>query len=246
MNNKYLRITFLVVQSLALLVGIVCCVFGLVKTPNISLNDPYLTTAIRLVVLIVATVTYYKTSSSVANQGGLFMMVCIFTVTLSELRILSDFSALIHFGFIPQNILARIILFTQFMIYVTLIGYAIYYQNNEYVLINRFLLLGIAAAFFLALMSPYSQDLHKLWSMSTPLILLTLLTAVTIITNLFLAFSEPTSAGAVKHMSIIFMIIGNYMLVAFGNPVVSIVGTSLFVIGCAVEIITVLRTSVIL
>ncbi len=246
MNNKILRLAFLILQSVFTLVGIGCCVYGLVMTEFININDPYLTTAIRLIVIFVATVTYYKSSSTIVNQSGIFMMLSLFLVNIAELRIIHDFAVLSGMLFMPGRVFVRFMIFLQCMIHVSLIGYGIYYQTNEYISINRYALLGTAASIFIAVMVPASQDLGTLWTMTAPFIVLNSLALVTVVTHMILAFSEPTSMGTLRHLSTVLMVIGNYLVVAYANPFITIVGTGLFTIGGILAVIITLRTTVIL
>jgi len=141
----------------------------------------------------------------------------------------------------------RLQLFAQFMIYFLMAGYAINYQNNDHSAVSRFMMLGSAACLFLSLLIPATQDINGVWTLRAPYILFTTFCVVSILTNIILAASEPTTSGVFRHISTILMLVGNYASIMFNEDfTISMVGSGLFFIGGILCMILTLRNSILL
>ena len=247
MNNKFLRIAIILLQMLAIAAEIAICIYGIVIVENASDSYPFLATVVRIVVILLVTIAYYKTSVSKINPGNMFIISCLFFLTLSELGILSYFTRISGWSFIPPRALVRTIMASQFMVYFSLIGYALQYQTNEHSSVVRMLILGILAVAFLTVILPASQEVSKLWDKKAPLVMLSALAFTAIISNLILAFSETTKVGALRHTATILMLAGNFITAVFdGLFVYTVIGSTLFVVGGVITMVITLRNSVIL
>lgn len=246
MNSKVLRILVLLLQLLCFLASIGVCVYGIVIAEETDDSYTYIAAVARLVVILLVTVSYYKSSVSNINPGNAFIILALFFLTVSELRVLSYFTALSGWSILPPRVSVRLQMFSQFMLMFLLIGYAIHYQNNEHSSISRFLALGSAAVLFISIMLPATQDIEGIWKMSAPFWVLCILSGTALFTQLMLSFTEPTTAGRLRNLAILLMIVGNGLSFVFDAFAATIIGSSLFLLGGFITMIVTLRNSVIL
>ena len=246
MNNKALRVLILLLQILCFIASIGVCVYGIVIIENADDSYAYMAEVVRLVVILLVTVSYYKSSISNINPGNAFIILALFFLTVSELRVLSYFTTLSGWSILPPRVSVRLQMFSQFMLMFLLIGYAIHYQNNEHSSISRFLALGTAAVLFISIMLPATQDIEGIWEMSAPFWVLVILSGTALFTQLILSFTEPTATGRLRNLAILLMIVGNSLSFIFDSFALTIVGSSIFLLGGFITMVVTLRNSVIL
>ena len=246
MNSKALRILVLLLQLLCFLASIGVCVYGIVIAEETDDSYTYMAAVVRLVVILLVTVSYYKSSVSNINPGNAFVILALLFLTVSELRVLSYFTALTGWSIIPPRMSVRLQMLSQFMLMFLLIGYAIHYQNNEHSSITRFLALGSAAVLFISIMLPATQDIEGIWEMSAPFWVLCILSGTALFTQLMLSFTEPTATGRLRNLAILMMIVGNGLSFVFDAFASTIIGSSIFLLGGFITMIVTLRNSVIL
>ena len=246
MNNKALRVLVVILQIISFLASISVCIFGIVKIEETSESYTYMASVVRLVVILLVTVAYYKSSVSNINPGNAFIILALFFLTVSELRVLSYFTTLTGVSILPRRVSIRLQMFSQYMLMFLLIGYAIHYQNNEHSSISRFLALGSAAVLFISIMLPATQDIEGIWKMTAPLWVLCILSGTALFTQLVLSFTEPTATGRLRNLAILLMIVGNGFSFVFDNFAFTIIGSTLFLLGGFITMIVTLRNSVIL
>ena len=246
MNSKALRILVLLLQLLCFLASIGVCVYGIVLAEETDDSYTYMAAVVRLVVILLVTVSYYKSSVSNINPGNAYVILALLFLTVSELRVLSYFTALSGWSILPPRVSVRLQMFSQFMLMFLLIGYAIHYQNNEHSSLTRFLALGTAAILFISIMLPATQDIEGIWKMSAPFWVLCILSGTALFTQLILSFTEPTAMGRLRNLAILMMIVGNglsFVIDAFAS---TIIGSSVFLLGGFITMVVTLRNSVIL
>ncbi|MFC2821382.1 MAG: hypothetical protein ACFN3H_01235 [Spirochaetales bacterium] len=246
MNNRLLRISGLTLQTIASAVIVFFSVYAMAATEDILINYQYVVSVLRVLILMLVTVAYYKTTISSINPGNPFILCWMLFASFAELRILSSFSNLTCLTILSSRIGVRVQIFSQFMLHFSLIGFALHYQNNDYNAMSSFMILGTAGILFLSLISPAAQNIPALWSLSAPLTMLTIFAAVTLLTHIILAFAEPTSLGSLRHIATILMIIGNFISTVFASLLSAATGTVLFTIGGVTAMIISLRDSVLL
>ena len=246
MNSKALRVLILLLQLLCFLASIGVCVYGIVIAEETDDSYTYMAAVVRLVVILLVTVSYYKSSVSNINPGNAFVILALLFLTVSELRVLSYFTALTGWSILPPRVSVRLQMFSQFMLMFLLIGYAIHYQNNEHSSITRFLALGSAAILFISIMLPATQDIEGIWKMSAPFWVLCILSGTALFTQLMLSFTEPTATGRLRNLAILMMIVGNGLSFVFDAFASTIIGSSIFLLGGFITMIVTLRNSVIL
>ena len=246
MNSKALRILVLILQLLCFLSSIGVCVYGIVIIENADDSYTYMAAVVRLVVILLVTVSYYKSSISNINPGNAFIILALLFLTVSELRVLSYFTALSGWSILPPRVSVRLQMFSQFMLMFLLIGYAIHYQNNEHSSITRFLALGSAAVLFISIMLPATQDIEGIWKMSAPFWVLCILSGTALFTQMILSFTEPTAMGRLRNLAILMMIVGNGLSFIFDSFASTIIGSSIFLLGGFITMVVTLRNSVIL
>ena len=93
MNSKLLRLLTLLLQILVIGICLTICVYGIVVSVDSSESYPYIAATVRVSILLLITISYYKTSVSAFNPGNLFMMMAMLYMSITELRILSYFTA---------------------------------------------------------------------------------------------------------------------------------------------------------
>ena len=246
MNSKALRILVLLIQLMCFLASIGVCVYGIVIAVETDDSYTYMAAVVRLVVILLVTVSYYKSSVSNINPGNAFVILALLFLTVSELRVLSYFTALTGWSILPPRVSVRVQMFSQFMLMFLLIGYAIHYQNNEHSSITRFLALGTAAVLFISIMLPATQDIEGIWKMTAPLWVLCILSGTALFTQLMLSFTEPTATGRLRNLAILMMIVGNGLSFVFEAFASTIIGSSIFLLGGFITMVVTLRNSVIL
>ena len=246
MNSKALRILVLLIQLMCFLASIGVCVYGIVIAVETDDSYTYMAAVVRLVVILLVTVSYYKSSVSNINPGNAFVILALLFLTVSELRVLSYFTALTGWSILPPRVSVRVQMFSQFMLMFLLIGYAIHYQNNEHSSITRFLALGTAAILFISIMLPATQDIEGIWKMTAPLWVLCILSGTALFTQLMLSFTEPTATGRLRNLAILMMIVGNGLSFVFEAFASTIIGSLIFLLGGFITMVVTLRNSVIL
>jgi len=247
MNNRLVRILILLSQLLIMAFVAFICVYAMVLDIDSSLMHQYIAGVGRVVVVLLITVAYYRTSVSRMNPGNPFLIMCFLFLALSELRIIYYFTLMTGWSLIPPRALVRTVMGAQFMAHFTLIGYGVHYQNNEHNAMIRSLLIGMAAVVFVSIIIPSAQSLNTLWCMPAPFLILCIFAATTLVVHLILLFSEPSVLGAMRHVGTILMITGSFISLVYGSAIVAnIVGSALFALGGLVTMIITLRNSVLL
>ncbi len=245
MNSKLLRFLTLFLQVICLAVIVGVCVFGIIVNDDWNVSKPFIETVIRASVLFLLTISYYKTSVSNFNPGNPFILLFMLFMTIVELRVLSVFTELTGWSILPARVSVRLHLFSQFMVYFLLAGYAINYQNNDHSAVTRFMLFGITGCLFLSIMIPATQDISGVWALRAPYLLVTAFCSISVLCNLILAFSESTKMGTLRHISTVMMLLGNYAMI-YDNQTIALIGSCTFVVGGIISMILTLRNSVIL
>ena len=103
MNSKAFRVFVLLLQILCFAVSIGVCVYGIVIIEEVDNSYPYIAAVVRLVVILLVTVAYYKSSVSNINPGNAFIILALFFLTVTELRVLSYFTQLTGFSILPPT-----------------------------------------------------------------------------------------------------------------------------------------------
>ncbi len=245
MSSKLLRILILFLQILCLMVVIGVCVYGILVNDQLDVSGPFIATVVRVAVLFLLTISYYKTSVSNFNPGNPFIILFLLFLTIVEIKVLSMFTALTGWSILPARVSVRLHLFSQFMVYFLMTGYAINYQNNDHSALTRFMMFGITGCLFLSIMIPATQDIAGVWNLKAPYLLITAFCSVGVLANLILAFSESTKQGTLRHISTVMMLLGNYAMI-YENPTIALVGSCTFTVGGIISMILTLRNSVIL
>ncbi|MBO4279957.1 MAG: hypothetical protein J5891_09170 [Spirochaetales bacterium] len=247
MNSKLLRFLSLTLQILVIGICLATCVYGMVISGEASESYPFISTTVRVSILLLITISYYKTSVTAYNPGNMFMILAMMYLALTELRILSYFTALTGWSILPPRVAVRLQLFSQFMLYFSIAGYALFYQNNEQGITTRFNILGTIGLLFLSVTIPATQDIAGVWTLLAPLSILIVLAATSLISILVILFNEQTKASVVRLTGIILMAIGNFLTVVAGSSFIySNIGTVVFFLGGFMVMVVTLRTSVIL
>ena len=247
MNSKLLRVIVILLQMLIIAAEMGICIFGMVVVENTSESYPFIFAAVRVAVILLMTLSYYKTSVSRINPGNIFVIFFLFFLTVAELNILAYFTTITGWSFIPPRILVRMLIYSQFMVQFCILGNALLYQSNEHSAALRLFAFGYFAIAFVSYIIPATQEVIKLWDVEAPLSILSILSALAVLSQLILAFSETTKVNALKHTAMILLISGNFIVNVFdGLLPFSIIGTAFFFIGGIIIMLITLRNSVIL
>ncbi|MBQ3317868.1 MAG: hypothetical protein IJT86_03210 [Spirochaetales bacterium] len=246
MNSKLLRVLTLLLQILVITICLTICVYGIVVTEDIQDSYPYIAATVRVSILLLITISYYKTSVSAFNPGNLFMMMAMLYMSITELRILSYFTGLTGWSFLPPRVGVWLQLFSQFMLYFSLAGYALFYQNNEHSSTTRFNALGTVAMLFLALTIPSTQDIAGVWGKKAPLSILVVIASIALITFMIILINEQSKAAIVRLIGLVLMMLGNFAAVVLSSFIYYAAGSVAFFIGGFMVMVVTLRNSVIL
>ena len=245
MNSKLLRVLTLLLQILVITICLTICVYGIVVTEDIQDSYPYIAATVRVSILLLITISYYKTSVSAFNPGNLFMMMAMLYMSITELRILSYFTGLTGWSFLPPRVGVWLQLFSQFMLYFSLAGYALFYQNNEHSSTTRFNALGTVAMLFL-LTIPSTQDIVGVWGKKAPLSILVVIASIALINFMIILINEQSKAAIVRLIGLVLMMLGNFAAVVLSSFIYYAAGSVVFFIGGFMVMVVTLRNSVIL
>ena len=247
MNSKFLRVIVILIQILTTAVEIGICIFGMTLVDNVGESYPFVFTVVRVAVVLLMMLAYYKTSVSKLNPGNIFVIFFLLFMTLSELNILSYFTVISGRSFIPPRVLVRILIASQFMVQFSILGNALQYQTNEHSAALRLFFFGALAIAFITYIIPATQEVTKLWDVPAPLTMLSILSVLAIISQLILAFSETTKIGALKHTAMVILLAGNFIATVFdGLLIFTAIGSAFFFVGGIIIMLITLRNSVIL
>lgn len=246
MNSRFLRFLVVTLQTLAFIIGIGISVYGIVVSTDGSGAVDYITTVVRIVALVLVTLAYYKNNVSINNPGNLFTILYLLFASLTEMQILSFFTRLTGWSILPPRVNVRLVMFSQFMMFFSVLGFSLFNQNNEHGAANRFMLIGGAGVLFLSLTLPAPQDVLGVWSMTAPLVVLTILCVLSVIAHMILIASDLQRSWILRQVATIMLIVGSYLVAVFTSFAYITVGTALFAIGAIILMIMTLRNSVIL
>lgn len=247
MNNRLLRFLCLMLQILVIGACLAVCVYGILISEELPDSYHYIAVTARIVILLLLTLSYYKTSMSSFDPGNVFMILALLFLSVTELNILPYFSALTGWGIIPPRVSVRLQLFSQFMSYFSVAGFGLYYQNSEQVNTSGFSIMGTLGILFLSLMIPATQDIDGVWGLLAPRITLGVIAATTFIVLFIVMFNEQSKSGIMRFLGLIFMMAGNLVNVVLGSEFFFFaVGSGIFVFGGFILLLATLRNSVIL
>ncbi len=132
------------------------------------------------------------------------------------------------------------------MLYFSLAGYALFYQNNEHSSTTRFNALGTVAMLFLALTIPSTQDIAGVWGKKAPLSILVVIASIALITFMIILINEQSKAAIVRLIGLVLMMLGNFAAVVLSSFIYYAAGSVAFFIGGFMVMVVTLRNSVIL
>jgi len=246
MNNRLLRFLSLLLQILVIVTCLAACVYGIMISEETSDSNHYIASTARVVILLLLTISYYKTSLTSFDPGNIYMILALLFLSVSELRILS-YSAMTGWGIIPPRVSVRIQIFSQLMSYFSIAGFGLYYQNNEQVNTTGFCVMGTLGILFLSLMLPATQNMDGIWTLLAPKIILGVIAATAFIVMLILLFNEQTSSGIMRFIGLILLMGGNLITVVFGAGFLYYaIGSAVYFLGGFILMLSTLRNSVIL
>lgn len=246
MNNRFLRITILVLQTFCFAVGIGIAIYGIVVSQEAKATSIYVTSVIRLISLLLVTLAYYKNNVSVNNPGNLFTILFLFFATVVELQVFSYFSKLTGWSILPARVSVRLAMFSTFMMYLSLLGFALFNQNNEHGASSRFMLFGLVCMLAISQTIPATQDVFGIWNMTTPLLMITVLASLAAIAHFILIASDPQKSWILRQLATVLMIAGSYLIAVPAAFIYITIGTAMFTVGAIILTIMTLRNSVFL
>ncbi|MBO6000150.1 MAG: hypothetical protein J6P81_00015, partial [Spirochaetales bacterium] len=119
MNSKFLRVITILIQILITAVEMGICIFGMTIVETTAESYPFIFAVVRVAVILLMTLAYYKTSVSKINPGNIFVIFFLFFLTMAELSILAYFTTISGRSFIPPRLLVRVLIASQFMVQFT-------------------------------------------------------------------------------------------------------------------------------
>ncbi len=247
MNNRLLRFLSLFLQILVIGACLAVCVYGIMISEMTSDSYRFIAATARILILLLMTISYYKTSMTSFDPGNSFMMHALLFLSISELRILSDFTAITGWGVLPPRVGVRLQLFAQFMSYFSIAGFGLHYQNNEQVNNTAFSMMGTLGVLFLSLMIPATQDVDGVWMLLAPKITLGLIAATAAVVILIQLFNEQSRSGIMRFFGMLLLMGGNLITILSGSELLLFAtGTGIYFLGGFILMLALLRNSIIL
>ena len=247
MNNRLLRFLCLMLQILVIGACLVVCVYGIIIAEESSDSFHYIAATVRVLILLLLTISYYKTSMASFDPGNVFMILALLFLSVAELRILPFFSAMTGWGFIPPRVSVRLQLFSQFMSYFSIAGFGLYYQNNEQMNTSGLSIIGTLGVLFLSILIPASQNVEGVWTLLAPRITLGVIAATASVVLIMLLFNEQSKSGIMRFLGLILLMAGNLISILWGAELLYYaVGTAIYFSGGFILMLATLRNSIIL
>ncbi len=244
MHNKFLNTLLFIAQLLITALCLAVAVRGIFLAQEFPQELPFLQVGIRIIMLLVFTISYYKSSITGGNPGNIFLLCFILSASLAELRVFDYFSSLTQIRLLSVTALSRISIFSVTMMFLSLIGSGIYFQNNEHGAVSLFTWVSVAAAVFLSLLLPTPLSYSNLWKMTPSFWIVVILSIVAVIVNLLLLFIEPLGTGTIKLLSSLLFVIGTFLICFFVDEILILAGTGAFVVGCLLNTIVLTRNAI--
>jgi len=244
MHNKFLNTLLFLAQLLITALCLVVAIKGVFLSQDLSQELPFLQVGIRIIMLLVFTISYYKSSITGGNPENIFIVCFLLSATLSELRVFYYFSTLTQIKLLSVTALSKISIFSVILIFLSLIGFGIYFQNNEHGAVSLFTWISIAAAVLLSLLLPTPLSFSNLWKMTPSFWSIAILSIVAVIVNLLPLFIEPPGTGTIRLLSSLLFVIGTFLICFFVEQYLILAGTGAFVVGCLLNTIVLTRNAV--
>lgn len=244
MHNKFLNTVLFIAQLLITALCIAVAARGIFLAQNFSLEFPFIQVISRIILLLIFTISYYKSSITGGNPENIFIVCFILSASLSELRVFDCFASLTQIRLLSVTALSRISIFSTLMMLLSLIGSGIYFQNNEHGAVSLFTWISLAGAFFLSFLLPTPLYFTNLWKMVPSFWIIIILSVVAIIVNILNLFTEPLGTGTIRLLSSLLFVIGIFLLCFFDKEYFILAGSVAFVIGCLLNTIALTRNAI--
>lgn len=236
MRNKALIIVLLIVLLSVLAICITISINGartLYCTTNSSLASylPFILSLARSLSLLVYSLIYCKTWFYGESPGTAFGDLFLFSAALVETRIFYNYEQITGDCYISPVVLSRILLFSVFLMLLSLISSALYYQNNEYSAVSLLKGIDIASAIVMSLLLPISLSFEDLFIAIPTYWIFIILCVTAFIAYLILIFTEPPGIGTFKNLFLSLIIGGVFAIFFFSVSYADLVGSILLTLG---------------
>lgn len=244
MRSKFLKALILIVQIAVMGVCTAVSIRGFLLAKDIMQELPFILAAVRIGILLVFTIGYYRSYISGGSPENVFIAFFLFSTSLSESRVFNDFAVLTGRILISNVVLSRISLFAVMAMLLSLIGLAIYYQNNEYYAVSLYTGICLAGALFMGLLLPTPISFENLWMMNPSFWIFAILCAVAAVVNILLLFTETPGAGTLGLLASVFLDASIFATYFFNASYSNLIGTGLFVVGSLINTIVLTRNTI--
>lgn len=248
MESRFVRILITILQTVTSVACVAVGVLGIFFTDG-EFNSyyPYFASVLRTLALVLVTISFYKNSFMNNNSANLFTIFFLFFASLSETQSFSWFTSLTGWSLVPPRAIVRLILLSNIMIHVSVIGFAINYLSNEHTTVSRYLVISLTASILLSFVLPSTQGVSGLWHMHAPFLLLSVLALLAILSHaILLIVNKPSGSEALKQVATILLVVGSYNVTALEGIIPCLIGTGFYLVGGAMLSLMYLRNSVIL
>lgn len=244
MRSKFLKILILIVQIIMMGVCGAIAARGFFLAQDIWQELPFIQSVARIGMLLVFTISYYRSCLSGGSPENIFMVCFLFSASLAEIRVFNDFANLTGISLMSLMVLSRISIFAVMAMLLSLIGSGLYFQNNEYGAVSLYSWIGLAGALFMGLLLPAPLSFENLWRMNPSFWIFAILSAVAAVVNILLLFTEAPGAGTVRLLASVILDASIFATYFFNISYSNLIGTSLFVAGCLINTIVLTRNTI--
>lgn len=244
MRSKFLKTTILIAQILMMGVCIAIVARGFFLAGDLWGELPFIQSAARLGALFVFTLAYYRSCISGTGPENVFMVCFLFSASLAEVRVFNDFTLLTGIDLMSQTAISRVSVFAVMGMLLSLTGSGLFFQNNEYGAVSLYSWTSLASALFMSLLLPVPLSYENLWSMNPSFWLFVILSAVAAMVNIQLLFTEAPGSGTVRLIAAAILDASIFATYFFSISYSNIVGTSLFVAGCLLNTVVLMRNTI--
>jgi len=244
MGNKFLNATVFIVQLLIIALCATVAVKGFVVALGFQQELTFILSLVRLVFLLLFTASYYKNCMSEGSAENIFVAFFLFSSTLSEVHLFSNYENLSGISLISQVFISRVTIFAVLMMLLSLIGSGLFLQNNEHGVVSLFTWLSLACSIFLAFVLPIPLAFENLWNMTPSFWILIVLCVLAIITNIILFFFEPPGSGKIRIVSSLLFAISIILMWLLKLKYSTLISSLFFILGCILETVVLTRNFV--
>lgn len=225
MSNKFFRIPIAILITVSTVFFTCICIQGIISTEESQYTSRFIECIVRCVVFLIFSIFYYLSFSRGIGSETLLFPIYILASLVTEIRILSDFSAATGVFLLNTMTGVTIELFSTLMVCFSLIGYGIIYLKNENTFSGSYITLCLVASFLISVRIPKIADYYAIWKQPYIVVLFSVIFAVLILIAIILLITDTSGSNRFRHIATLLLITGNAMNLAFNTLVMNSIAT---------------------